>query len=128
MAENQEPAAPRRITTRDGQGRDVVLVRPVRFSERYNIAAAAGENVENACAAALALCWPWLRKQLKPYNHKALDYGAAAMDFLAEQGVSIVDILTHGAEALRVCTEGLVDGREVDARANFSGAPRGSST
>jgi hypothetical protein len=114
------PAGPPRITTRDGQGRDVVLVRPRSFAARYGVVRASVDNVENACAAALALCWPWLTRQLKPYNHKPLDYGAAVIDLLTDQGVQMVDIMAHGIEALKLCGEGLADGKEVEARVGFS--------
>jgi len=123
-----EATAPRRISTRDGQGRDVVLVRPRSFAARYDVAAAGADNVQRACAAALGLCWPWLTRQLKPYDGKALAYGGHVIDLLTDQGVSMSDIITNGLDALRLCTDGLVDGKEAETRAGFSAAPGGDST
>ena len=121
---DEAPAGPptkRRITLRDGSGRDVELVRPRSFAERYDVAAAAGENVHRACAAALGFSWVWLRRQLGPYDGRsACAYGGRVIDFLTDQGVPFEAVIEHGLAAMKLCTEGLVDGKEVATRADFS--------
>lgn len=97
------------------------IVRPTSIAERWDVMLIASESSTHprACAAALGLCWPRLRRRL-PYRGDALKYGGDVIDLLVGEGASWKDVVALGSEALAMLAEGLV---AVEGAEGFSTPP-----
>lgn len=111
-------------------GGATVQITPLRsYAERWDLATAAGVNVQRACAAALGLSWPRLRRLGPTYTGDAIAYGGAVIDYLCEREPDCYPrVIEAGAEALRIATTGLITNAEVKARADFSEATPDTTT
>lgn len=119
-------------------GRRVSLVTPHRVHERYDVLYASNEDVSTPRlrAAALAVCWPWLRRALQQrginFQGNVRQFGAHALDFLVERGAMIPDVLAAGQVAIGVMAHELpgIDlphGEELQEEVGNSDDAEGSS-
>lgn len=110
-------------------GATVEIVPIKSYAERWDLATAAGVNVQRACAAALGLAWPRLRRMGPSYTGDAIAYGGAVIDYLCEREPDCYPrVIEAGADALRLATSGLITQSEVRARADFSEATQVDTT
>ena len=83
----------------------VELSTPRSYAARYDVLACS--NLHRACAAALALCWGRLTRQLRSkgiaYQGDALAFGGVVIDHLSESGVPLGQIYKAGTAALNLC-------------------------
>lgn len=81
-------------------GRKVTLRVPTSASERWDyLTAVQSLTPSRAMAAALGLCWPWLRSQLPPYRGDLAALGGQVVDLMVGKGVAMTEVLSVGRAA-----------------------------
>ena len=107
---------------------------PSSYTQRHEIVAAAGNNVQRAFAAALGACVPRVERMLKAGGARVsyegsgfspLKYGGALIDGLVAAGVPLTEILEAGAECFKALAESLIGESEVKAAEGNSEPPMG---
>lgn len=106
---------------------------PPSVTVRYEIAAARSPGARaphRALAAALAVCCPQVAAWVggPPFDGDVLAYGARVLDHLINEGARLREVLAAGREAWSLCAGSLPDEAEVQATADFSGAPAAPAT
>lgn len=115
------------------------LVAPISFATRFDLVSALAAQEDQAqllrvCSAALGVCWSRLSRRL-PYDGRVLAYGGRVLDVLMAEGEAagvpkrdlLAEIGQLGTEALRLCSEGLLDAEVLEAARGNSDAGAGAS-
>lgn len=139
-AEPAEKPAPETVA-----GVKLELEAPGSYAERWDVASALRDAVAREApqetyvhlfAAALALCWPRLRRYLAKerieYGADLRRYGTHTIDFLAKQpgatDLLVPEIIAAGRVAQRLCDQGLLTKAHIEEAEGFSPAPGASSS
>lgn len=107
MSDDTTHDAPSPITI---LGKEVTLRAPNSAAERWDFASTEVGGTR-LLAAALGLCWPYLRGKLQKdgvrYRGEVATWGGQVFDWLLGKGVTVDEIVTAGKAALPVLTTDL---------------------
>ncbi|MEY2715274.1 MAG: hypothetical protein RIT24_1617 [Planctomycetota bacterium] len=113
------------------KGKTVKLAAPSSHSSRQVVMLAVAQNAWIGLGAVLGVCLPArpaLKATLSAHKFDGLAYGAAVRDELHALGVTDEELATAASAALKLLVDSYPREAEVEAAADFTGAPKADST
>lgn len=101
----------------------ITLHRPRSVALRMDVWAAYSDSNIRAFVAALAICWrsPGRPKsKIKAAQYNIAEFGGMVAEELTERGYTVDQLYIAGAQAWRLCCDGLTTAAEVDEAENFT--------